>query len=111
VDCFDPSDPDRTNEGERGNLTVVARVPVRSPALSGSGLMLATDLGPPVKMEWSTRCGRSRRCHVLGRRVWASSPAMSAHGRRLSRRWRLGCRRSHRFTAGKSAGVVCEDAQ
>jgi hypothetical protein len=45
VDCFDPSDPDRTDEGERGNLTVVARVPVRSPALSGLGLMLATDLG------------------------------------------------------------------
>jgi hypothetical protein len=42
VNCFDPSDQDQTDERERGNLTVVARVPVRLP---GEDAVLERNVG------------------------------------------------------------------
>jgi hypothetical protein len=42
VNCFDPSDQDQTDERERGNLTVVARVPARLWPEVDAGEVLAT---------------------------------------------------------------------
>jgi hypothetical protein len=58
----------------------------------------------PEAMETKTRCGRGRRVHVHDRRVLKGSPAVSARRRRVSRRRRLRCRRSRRFTIGKKCG-------
>jgi hypothetical protein len=72
VNCFDPSDPDRTDERERGNLTVVARVPVvnsgKVAVLEWMTAMLQMFLGA---MKRLTRSAVMRRCRMWGQRACA----------------------------------------